>query len=133
MSNPFDFTGKSVVLTGAAGGLGRPITKAFAQAGADLALCGRTEEKLVNLAQEIKGSKGQVFYSRVDLCDPKETENFVKKVCERYQKIDILVNLVGGIIRKPSLDYPLRRMAMGDGCESQGVLGGVPSGRQGHD
>ncbi len=108
LTNPFDFSGKRVVLTGAAGGLGRPITMAFAQAGADLALCGRTEEKLVKLAQEIKGSKGQVFYSRADLCDPKETEDFVKKVCERYQKIDILVNLVGGIIRKPSVDYPLQ-------------------------
>ena len=107
LNNPFDFTGKSVILAGAAGGLGRPITIAFAQAGADLALCGRTEEKLAKLAEEIKGAKGRIFYSRADLCSPQETESFVQKVCERYQKIDVLVNLVGGIIRKPSLDYPL--------------------------
>jgi NAD(P)-dependent dehydrogenase (short-subunit alcohol dehydrogenase family) len=107
LKNPFDFSGKSVLLTGATGGLGRPITLAFAQTGAKIALCDINEEALSKMAPEIKGLGGQVLTAKVDLCAPKEVENFVRLVREKYQKIDILVNLVGGIIRKPSIDYPL--------------------------
>jgi NAD(P)-dependent dehydrogenase (short-subunit alcohol dehydrogenase family) len=107
IQNPFDFSGKSVVLTGATGGLGRPITLAFAQAGANIALCDINEESLSKLAAEMKGLKGKVLTTRVDLCVPQEVENFVRTVRKKYQKIDILVNLVGGIIRKPSIDYPV--------------------------
>jgi len=107
LKNPFDFSGKSVLLTGATGGLGQPITLAFAQTGAQIALCDINEEALLKMATEIKKLGGQVLTAKVDLCAPKEVDNFVKLVREKYQKIDILVNLVGGIIRKPSVDYPL--------------------------
>lgn len=107
LKNPFDFSGKSVVLTGATGGLGRPITLAFAQTGANIALCDINEEALLKMAAEIQGSGRQVLTAKVDLCVQKEVEDFVRMVRERYQKIDILVNLVGGIVRKPSIDYPL--------------------------
>lgn len=107
LKNPFDFSGKTVVLTGATGGLGRPITLAFAQAGANIALCDIQEEALSKVAGEIRGLGGQALTAKVDLCVPKEVEGFVRMVRDRYQKIDILINLVGGIIRKPSIDYPL--------------------------
>lgn len=107
LKNPFDFSGKSVLLTGATGGLGQPITLAFAQTGAQIALCDINEEALSKMAAKIKELGGQVLTAKVDLCAPKEVETFVRLVREKYQKIDILVNLVGGIIRKPSIDYPL--------------------------
>ena len=43
----------------------------------------------------------------MDLCVEKEVQPFVDKVRERFGRIDVLVTLVGGIIRKPSLDYSL--------------------------
>lgn len=107
LNNPFDFSGKTVVLTGAAGGLGRPITLAFAQTGAQVALCDIHEEALSKVAAEVKAQGGTILTARVDLCAPAEVENFVRTVREKYRRIDILVNLVGGIIRKPSIDYPL--------------------------
>jgi len=107
VNNPFDFSSKSVVLTGAAGGLGQPIVQAFAEAGADIALCD-VNEKALNIATEgVKRFGGRVVAGKVDLCVPKEVEVFAQSVCNTFQKIDILVNLVGGIIRKPSIDYPL--------------------------
>lgn len=103
----FDFTGKTVILAGATGGLGRPITLAFGRAGANLACCARTESALATLAEELKGSKGQVYTESVDLCDEQKVKAFVDHVRTRFGRIDVLVTLVGAIIRKPSLDYTL--------------------------
>jgi NAD(P)-dependent dehydrogenase (short-subunit alcohol dehydrogenase family) len=107
LNNPFDFSGKSVVLTGAVGGLGLPIVQAFAEAGADIALCDINEKALSSAVEEVKRSGSRVVAAKVDLCVHKEVEGFVQLTCETFQKIDILVNLVGGIIRKPSIAYPI--------------------------
>jgi len=53
LRNPFDFTGKTVVLAGATGGLGRPISMAFAAAGANVAACARSEQALTDLAADM--------------------------------------------------------------------------------
>jgi 2-deoxy-D-gluconate 3-dehydrogenase len=107
LNNPFDFSGKTVVLTGATGGLGRPIVLAFAQAGADVALCDINEKALQSVSEEVRRVSKTPLTVKADLCVPKEVEDFVSQVCGKFQKIDILVNLVGGIIRKPSIDYPI--------------------------
>lgn len=107
LDNPFDFSGKSVVLTGALGGLGRPIVQAFAEAGADVAFCARNEEALRRAEETLKAIGSRVLAARVDLVVQEEVEGFVQGACDHFQKIDILVNLVGGILRKPSLEYSL--------------------------
>src|SRR6266851_7778147 len=107
IKNPFDFTGKTVILAGATGGLGHPISVAFAEAGANLACCARTEGALTKLAQELRDSRGEIMTATVDLCVEQEVHDFVNKVRDRFKTIDVLVTLVGGIIRKPSLDYTL--------------------------
>jgi len=107
IANPFDFTGKTVVLAGATGGLGRPITLAFAKAGANIAACARGQSALDELAQAVGGCAGGVMTAAVDLCAEQEVARFVERVLSRFGRIDVLVTLVGGIIRKPSIDYPL--------------------------
>jgi 2-deoxy-D-gluconate 3-dehydrogenase len=106
LRNPFDFTGKTVVLAGATGGLGRPIAAAFSEAGANLAMCARGAPALAELAGALKG-KGGVLADALDLCDQSEVARFVDKVRARFGSIDVLVSLVGGIVRKPSVDYSL--------------------------
>lgn len=107
LANPFDFTGKTVVLAGATGGLGRPIAHAFAEGGANVAACARSQAALDSLAAEVKGATGGFFTAAVDLCEEAEVRTFVDAVCAKFGTIDVLVTLVGGIIRKPSVDYPL--------------------------
>ena len=89
LHNPFDFTGKTVLLTGAAGGLGRPVCIAFARAGAQVVIFDINEEALTKVAKEIKSdSNGLVFTAKVDLCSQREIEDAVNRVCEKFQKID---------------------------------------------
>jgi len=80
LPNPFDFTGKTVVLAGATGGLGRPISLAFAEAGANLALCARGEPALAELAAELGGARGGVMTAKVDLCDEQQVGRFTDAV-----------------------------------------------------
>jgi NAD(P)-dependent dehydrogenase (short-subunit alcohol dehydrogenase family) len=107
LDNPFDFTGKSVVLAGATGGLGLPVSRAFAAAGANLACCARSADALAALAGELRGAPGKLLTAPVDLCVEDQVVAFVDKVRASFGRIDVLVTMVGGIIRKPSVDYSL--------------------------
>ena len=107
LDNPFDFSGKTVLLAGATGGLGRPIAGAFAKAGANIAGCARNGEALEQLAGELAGSAGGILLEPIDLCDEAAVASFVDKALLDFGRIDVLVTLVGGIIRRPSIDYPL--------------------------
>ncbi|HUZ63323.1 MAG TPA: SDR family oxidoreductase [Acetobacteraceae bacterium] len=107
LTNPFDFTGKTVVLAGATGGLGQPIAHAFAAAGANIAACARSGKALAELQAALPAGGGEVLAVPVDLCDQGAVEAFAEQTRTRFGTIDVLVNLAGGIIRKPSADYPL--------------------------
>jgi NAD(P)-dependent dehydrogenase (short-subunit alcohol dehydrogenase family) len=107
LANPFDFTGKTVVLAGATGGLGKPITLAFARSGARLALCALDEGPLKALADEARAAGAEVLATTVDLTQAPPTQAWVEAVRARFGTIDVLVTLVGGIVRRPSLEYAL--------------------------
>ncbi|HBJ92233.1 MAG TPA: 2-deoxy-D-gluconate 3-dehydrogenase, partial [Hyphomonadaceae bacterium] len=60
MSNPFDLTGKTAIVTGANTGLGQGMAAALAEAGADVALVGRSRpEETVELVEKT-GRKAHV-------------------------------------------------------------------------
>jgi 2-dehydro-3-deoxy-D-gluconate 5-dehydrogenase len=106
--SPFDFRDKTILLTGATGGLGRPVSLAFAQYGGNLAIFDINEQGLSSLSRDIDVLGAQVFASRVDLCSQEEVENSIELVVKRFNKIDVLVNLVGGIIRCDSINYSIQ-------------------------
>lgn len=78
--------GKTALVTGGGRGIGEAIARRLAADGADVIVCGRSEEALEKVAQAI-GGKALV----VDLMDRKATDAFVLKV----GAIDILVNNAG--------------------------------------
>ena len=65
------------------------------------------EKALTALSDEIKGCEGRMITEKVDLCSQEEVQGFVDHVVDQFKTIDVLVNLVGGIIRTPSVDYPI--------------------------
>jgi len=89
------FDGKVVVVTGAAGGLGKATARAFAAAGADLAICDVDAVGLAATAADIAAAGGAVFQRTVDLADPDACRGFVREAAEALQGIDVLVNVAG--------------------------------------
>lgn len=89
---------RTVIIAGAAGGLGSVATAAFAEAGAKLALLGRDQTRLDELAAELQLPAARVLAKAVDLGKPQEVEDTADAILKKFGSIDILLNFVGGWI-----------------------------------
>jgi 3-oxoacyl-[acyl-carrier protein] reductase len=85
-----------VVVTGAAGSLGPTLCRAFAQAGASLALVGSRPEPLEALAAELALPAGRVLTHAANLTDPASVHTLAGAVKEKFGRADVVIHLVGG-------------------------------------
>jgi NAD(P)-dependent dehydrogenase (short-subunit alcohol dehydrogenase family) len=90
-----DFSAKVVVITGAAGGLGRALARAFAAAGARIAVLDRDASGVVALATELRGEGRQALGLECDVADATACERAIAAVIESWGGIDVLVNNAG--------------------------------------
>lgn len=90
-SNPLDFTGRVVIVTGGSRGIGRAITEAFLGAGADAVICGRNEPDSLPSA----GGRSAVFVA-ADVREADDAEKVVAEAVQRFGRVDVLVNNAGG-------------------------------------
>jgi NAD(P)-dependent dehydrogenase (short-subunit alcohol dehydrogenase family) len=90
--------GKIALVTGSRRGLGKAIALALAEAGANVAVCDRVEEKgdLTGVYGAIRGFGRHSLAVRVDLTHKAEVENLIRQVETELGGIDILVNNAGG-------------------------------------
>ena len=79
---------RTVMLTGAAGNLGRAVAAAFARAGENLAL-------LDVRRGDVQDGDRQLFIA-VDLLDPASVQAAVGQAMQRFKRIDVLCNIAGG-------------------------------------
>ena len=86
------FGGRTVVVTGAAGNLGRAVAEAFAAEGADLALLDLRMAEL----EEIWDGRDNVGFHEVDLLDAGAAEGAMAEVLARFGSLDVLCNIAGG-------------------------------------
>ena len=96
-----ELEGKVAVVTGASRGIGLAIARSLAAEGAKLALCARGGDALGAVAEDLVGSGVDVHHQAVDLAEPDGADGFLQGVVDRYGRIDVLVNNVGGNRRKP--------------------------------
>jgi 3-oxoacyl-[acyl-carrier protein] reductase len=87
--------GHVALVTGASQGIGRACALTLARAGASVALCARSEEKLAQVAGEIQAQGGQAATFRMDVANEDEIKTCVNGAIERFGKIDILINNAG--------------------------------------
>ncbi len=87
--------GRIALVTGASQGIGRACALELARSGAKVALCARNQEKLEQLAGEIKGSGGEAAAFKLDVGSEDEIKSVVKAVIGQYGKVEILVNNAG--------------------------------------
>ncbi|MFD1738461.1 SDR family NAD(P)-dependent oxidoreductase [Bacillus salitolerans] len=100
----FQLEGKIAIITGAGRGIGRAIAIGMAEAGADVALLSRTEEDLVEVAEQISKLKRRALPIITDVTNRESIQHAIRMVEEEYGKIDILVNNAGMNIRSKALD-----------------------------
>jgi 3-oxoacyl-[acyl-carrier protein] reductase len=94
--------GKVALVTGGSRGIGRAIALAFAQERAHLSICGRTPGDLARAAVAIKEHGTEVLTVEADLTGAGAAENMLQATLDRFGRIDVLVNNVGGARGDPT-------------------------------
>lgn len=98
----FDLTGRTALITGGSKGLGKAMARVFAEAGADVFLCSRSETELRSAAVEIgDGLQARVEWMVADLADQRQAEALAQAALARFGHIDILVNNAGSNVPQP--------------------------------
>jgi len=93
----FDLTGKVAVVTGGNGGIGRGIALGLVEAGAGVAVLGRSEEKNERVLSELKAIGVPSVAVKVDVTNRAELEPALNKVESELGGINILVNNAGNV------------------------------------
>ncbi len=98
----FDLTGRVALVTGGSKGIGHAIAAGFAQAGADLFLCARSEEPLFTAADEIRAASAVRVETLVaDMARRADAIRVAKEAVKRLGHVDILVNNAGWNVPQP--------------------------------
>lgn len=100
----FDLTNKIAVITGASEGIGRDMAIGLAEAGADIIICSRREEKLMEVKEtaEKTGRKAEMY--AIDIQNVSEFEGLKAFIKAKTGKVDILINNAGYAVTKPAWD-----------------------------
>jgi meso-butanediol dehydrogenase / (S,S)-butanediol dehydrogenase / diacetyl reductase len=89
------FAGRSVIVTGGGRGIGQATAKAFAAAGGDVLVLGRTVADLEATVAQIKDDGGHAWLLQCDVCDEAQVDAAAARAIERNGRIDVLVNNAG--------------------------------------
>ena len=100
--------GKTAIITGASSGIGKATAKALAERGANVTIVSRSEDRLEQLAEEIRKTHGsKVLVVATDVREPDQVERMVEETVDEFENLDILVNNAGLIYRKRVDDLPI--------------------------
>lgn len=88
-----DFAGKVVLVTGGTSGIGLSLARAFAAAGAIVAICARNADNLSTVSSEF----GRALAIPCDIVDPVQVDAMLATIDKTYGRIDILINNAGAL------------------------------------
>lgn len=105
MSVTFDFSQKTIAVTGAASGIGRATAQLLASSGARLSLADVQKEALEELVAELdKTGEGRVTSHIVDVSKAEQVNSWIRETVEKHGKLDGAANLAGVIGKDISIN-----------------------------
>lgn len=103
MSISYDYSGKSVIVTGGTKGVGKGITEAFLAAGANVYICGRNAPE-----SAIQSNGNTAIFIAADVRKPEESQSIIDKVIQDTGHLDVLINNAGGSPPVKAAEAPYR-------------------------
>ncbi|HSL75830.1 MAG TPA: glucose 1-dehydrogenase [Candidatus Limnocylindrales bacterium] len=105
----FSLKDRVALVPGGGGGIGAPIAEALAQAGAKVAVAGRTADSLQAAVDRVTAAGSDGLAITGDATSEEDADRMVRETVKRFGRIDIVVNAVGGGAGKalhPAEEYP---------------------------
>jgi NAD(P)-dependent dehydrogenase (short-subunit alcohol dehydrogenase family) len=96
VSSPYDFSGKTVAVTGGSGVLGRTLVKAIAACGANLVVLGRDVAAAQRAVDELGNTPGKHKALFIDVLKKDAVDAAASAVLADYGRVDALINAAGG-------------------------------------
>ena len=90
-----DLRGKRILLTGAAGGIGRDLCQELACRGARLCLVGRTDASIASLRHLVEEKGLDAVVVQADITQARDRESAIRRTQLTYAGLDVLINLAG--------------------------------------
>ena len=116
---------KVVVITGASSGIGEATAVMLAERGAKVVLGARGLDRLEALARRIAGAGDEVAYARTDVRRREDLTSLVNLACDRYGKLDVLINNAGIMPVSPLDDLRVEDWENMIDINIKGVLYGI--------
>ena len=104
MESESEFDGRSVLITGAASGIGRVVAEMLAMRGARVSLFDLNKEGLEAIRKEITAKGGNVAVTSGDASDEDDAAKAVQTTVAAFGRLDMLVNAAAIIVRKTLLE-----------------------------
>jgi len=90
------FKGKNILLTGATSGIGKCFLLSLLKEGANISFCGRSQQKMDELLEEVKQFKeSKIYFEVFDLSETKGLYAFIDNTYKELKTIDMLINCAG--------------------------------------
>jgi gluconate 5-dehydrogenase len=105
----FSLADRVAVIPGGSGGIGSALAEAFAGAGARVVVVGRTLETCEAAVERVRAAGSEGLAVAADVTSDEDVDRMVEAALERFGRVDILVNAVGGGAGKvlhPAEAYP---------------------------
>ena len=99
------FAGRTVIISGGGGGIGRATAWMFGRLGANVAICGRDPHKLDETARPMREAGLTVESYVCNIRAIEEVEALFKHVADRFGGFDSLINSAGGQYPQPAIDF----------------------------
>ena len=106
MPSEYNIEGKTVIVTGAARGIGKGIARVLAECGARVMVTALTDRYLKPLAEEMAAAGHPIEAITADATDAEDWRRTVDNALERWGQIDVLINNLGDAISKPLVPLP---------------------------
>ncbi|WP_210486250.1 SDR family NAD(P)-dependent oxidoreductase [Rufibacter aurantiacus] len=97
----FSFTDRTVLITGGSRGLGLVLARMFAEQGAKIAICSRTQHQLDAAREELEAGGATVLAFDCDVSDQGQVKAMIREITERLGPVEVLINNAGIIAAGP--------------------------------
>jgi Dehydrogenases with different specificities (related to short-chain alcohol dehydrogenases) len=104
VSSPFSLEGKTALVTGGNQGLGKAFAFGLAEAGATVAIAGRSAERNAAVAEEARAAGYDFLPVTADITDDSQIDEMTAKAIEGLGQLDVLVNNAGTCYHNPAFD-----------------------------